>query len=457
MSLEVAIGLVLIVAFVVTIFKRWFSPYAALVFVPLVCGLVYCAMSGQSLLTVFDWIYNGVFYAVNEEGGVTPGTTRSALMVLFACTYFTIMMNVGLFEPLITGTIRLVKGDPLKIVVASTLVAAAVSLDGDGTSTVLITTAAFMPLYKQFGIKGAYLALLIALPTSVFNMTPWGGPLARCLSGLNLDVSQLFPKLLPGMAVVMVYDVFLAYMIGRKERARLGYSPKNASSIPQEKIEAMVQAVKDNNAELKRPKLALYNLIVTLVIMYMLVTGMANSALLFMAGIAAALFVNYGFNFKTQKDRLTEALAEGMPACSMIIASGFFMGILNGSGMTTGIAGFLGQIVPASSSNLLPLFAAVVGIPGLIFLGPDAYYFGVLPVLATLAAEYGISAVTMGVAGMMPLATFYATPLTAWLFILCERCEVEFGDYQKQFLKISFPAFLIYAVVFALTGSLPLF
>ena len=43
----------------------------------------------------------------------------------------------------------------------------------------------------------------------------------------------------------MVYDVFLAYMIGRKERARLGYSPKNASSIPQEKIEAMVQAVKD--------------------------------------------------------------------------------------------------------------------------------------------------------------------------------------------------------------------
>ena len=129
------------------------------------------------------------------------------------------------------------------------------------------------------------------------------------------------------------------------------------------------------------------------------------------------------------------------------------MGILNGSGMTTGIAGFLGQIVPASSSNLLPLFAAVVGIPGLIFLGPDAYYFGVLPVLATLAAEYGISAVTMGVAGMMPLATFYATPLTAWLFILC----VEFGDYQKQFLKISFPAFLIYAVVFALTGSLPLF
>lgn len=88
------------------------------------------------------------------------------------------MMQTGLFDPLVIAIIKLVKGDPLKIMVAATLVAAGVSLDGDGTSTVLITTAAFMPLFRQFKIKGAYLALLIALPTSVFNMSPWGGPLA---------------------------------------------------------------------------------------------------------------------------------------------------------------------------------------------------------------------------------------------------------------------------------------
>ena len=50
--------------------------------------------------------------------------------------------------------------------------------------------------------------------------------MARCLSGLNLDVSQLFPKLLPGMAVVMVYDVFLAYMIGRKGESTSWLQPE---------------------------------------------------------------------------------------------------------------------------------------------------------------------------------------------------------------------------------------
>ena len=131
---------------------------------------------------------------------------------------------------------------------AATLVAAVVSLDGDGTSTVLITTAAFMPLFRQFKIKGAYLALLIALPTSVFNMSPWGGPLARVLSALNLDVTELFPYLIPGMAVVLVYDVIVAYMLGRKERARLGFDPKSAAAVSDSEIQEMIQIVKDENA-----------------------------------------------------------------------------------------------------------------------------------------------------------------------------------------------------------------
>lgn len=456
MNLAVATGFIMLAAFVVIIFKRWLSPFAALILCPAIAGLIYCLLSRQSPLILFDWIYDGVFFAVGEDGDVSAGTTRSALMVLFACTYFTIMMQTGLFDPLIIGIIKLVNGDPLKIVVASTLVAACVSLDGDGTTTVLITTAAFMPLYKQFGIKSAYLALLIALPTSIFNMAPWGGPLARVLSALELDVSELFPKLLPGMAVVLVYNILLAWFIGKKEQKRLGYDPQKARTISKEEIKAMTDVVRDNNKELKRPGLIWFNLILTVVIMYMLIMGMANSALLFMLGIAASLLVNYGFNFKVQRKRLNEALSEGLPACSMIVASGFLMGVLNGSGMANAIAVFLGNMIPASAAGLIPLITALLGIPGLIFLGGNSYYFGILPVLASLAANYGISHVTMGVAAMIPLSTSYATPLIAWLYVLCERCEVEFGDYQKNFLKISAPAFILYVIVFAITGAMPL-
>jgi CitMHS family citrate-Mg2+:H+ or citrate-Ca2+:H+ symporter len=454
MQLETIVGLIMIAVFVVAISKRWLSPYAALAVCPFIAAVIYCLITGQPVLNVFDWIYEGVFYSVKEGGKVSAGTMRSALMILFACTYFTLMMQVGLFDPLVIGIIKLVKGDPLKIIIAATLVAAGVSLDGDGTSTVLITTAAFMPLFKQFKIKSSYLAILIALPTSVFNMAPWGGPLARVLSALDLDVTQVFPKLLPGMTVVMIYAILLAYFIGRKERARLGFDPKSSKSVTAEELEKMANVVRENNAELKRPKMIWYNLIVTIIIMYMLITGMANSALLFMTGIAFALVANYGFNFKEQKDRLAGALEDGMPACAMIVASGFLMGILNGSGMGSSMAHFLGGLVPAGQEGLLPIFTAVLGIPGLIFLSSDGYYFGILPVLASLASSYGISMTTMGVAAMVPLSTYYATPLIAWIFILCDRCEVEFADYQKSILKVGIPAFVLYIITFLVTGAI---
>lgn len=457
MELETIIGLIMILVFIVMISRRWLSPYVALIACPLIAAVIYCLASGKPVLDIFDWIYEGVFFRVNAETGkVSAGTTRSAMMILFACTYFTLMMQVGLFDPLVIFIIKLVKGDPLKILVAATLVAAGVSLDGDGTSTVLITTAAFMPLFKQFKMNGALLAILICLPTSVFNMTPWGGPLARVLSALDLDVTQVFPPLLPGMVLVMIYSVGVAYYFGLKERKRLGFNPKDTTAVSDESIKEMCQIVLDQNAELKRPKLIWYNLIVTIIIMYMLIAGMANSALLFMVGLAFALVVNYGFDFHLQKERLAEALEDGMPACAMIVASGFLMGILNGSGMGTSLANWLASLIPAGHENLLPLFTAILGIPGLIFLSSDGYYFGILPVLASLATQYGISAQTMGVAAMIPLSTYYATPLIAWIFILIDRCEVSFADHQKNILKWGLPAFVIYCLTFVITGAMPL-
>ena len=258
------------------------------------------------------------------------------------------------------------------------------------------------------------------------------------------------------MVVVMTYAVVVAYFIGKKERKRLGWDPEHAKSITPEEMESMFDAVRDVNPELKRPKAWWYNLIATAIIMYMLVVGIANSALLFLIGIALALIVNFGFNFKEQKDMLADALQDGIPAGAMIIASGFFMGILNGSGMGSSIATSLGALVPQGMGNLLPIFTAILGIPGLIFLSSDGYYFGILPVLAQLASNYGVTATAMGVGAMIPLATYYATPLIAWIFILCERCEVEYVDYSKMILAVGLPAFVLYIITFIITGAIPL-
>ena len=89
MTLAAAVGLIMILIFIIGVMKRWLSPYVGLAVVPLAAGIIFCLITGQNVLDVFEWVYSGVFYAV-EDGEVSAGTVRSAMMVLFACTYFTL-------------------------------------------------------------------------------------------------------------------------------------------------------------------------------------------------------------------------------------------------------------------------------------------------------------------------------------------------------------------------------
>lgn len=45
------------------------------------------------------------------------------------------MNNVGLFDPLISKVLRLVKGDPVKITIGTVIIAMVAHLDGSGAST----------------------------------------------------------------------------------------------------------------------------------------------------------------------------------------------------------------------------------------------------------------------------------------------------------------------------------
>jgi CitMHS family citrate-Mg2+:H+ or citrate-Ca2+:H+ symporter len=59
------------------------------------------------------------------------------------------------------------------------LLALFVSLDGDGSTTYLITTAAMLPLYTRLGMSRLVLACVIMMAGGVMNILPWGGPTAR--------------------------------------------------------------------------------------------------------------------------------------------------------------------------------------------------------------------------------------------------------------------------------------
>src|SRR3712207_9555162 len=54
------------------------------------------------------------------------------------------------------------------------------------------------------------------------NLTPWGGPTARAASALHVDVNALFVPLVPTMVGCFLFTLGVAYVLGRRERARVG-------------------------------------------------------------------------------------------------------------------------------------------------------------------------------------------------------------------------------------------
>lgn len=448
-----SLGYLMIASFLISVIRKHISVFAGLIGVSVVFGGAAALWTTGSIDPIFGWFRDGLFYTVNDAGKVSLGTINPTIMILFAIMYFSIMMNVGLFDPLCTFLIRRAKGDPLKILMVTVFVTSVVTLDGDGTTTILIITSTFVPLFRRMNMKLSNLAMLIILPTGLGNCLPWGGPLVRAAAVLKVEVNELFIQILPILAVSLVYIFFLAYFMGQKERKRLGYDLKAADQIDRQQIEEMVNVILDNDKELKRPRLFLFNLALTVATLVAVLMGWVGGALAFTIATAIALAVNY--TAAEQRERITANGGDAIAVTSIIIAAGFFLGVLSGSGMSTAIAETLTHLIPDTLGSHVGIIFALVGAIACYALPIDAYYFGILPVIAPIGAKYGLTPHEVGMASFMGQAIRYGSPTVAWLFLLMDRTEMSFADYQKEFFKYSIPMFVIFIVVAIVTGVLP--
>ncbi|RJT33307.1 citrate:proton symporter [Rahnella woolbedingensis] len=447
------LGYLLVATFMVLVIKQKLSPFTGLIAVSLGVGAALCLLTGQPLTNLLVWMKEGIFYTQHTNGKIGLGTVNPTLMILFAILYFSLMMNVGLFDPLCAWLIRRANGDPLKITLATFITAAAVTLDGDGTTTIIIMTTAFVPLYRQMGMKLSNLAMLIILPFGLGNCLPWGGPLARAAAVLQLDVNDLFITLLPVLGISFIYVAAVAFIMGKKERVRLGYEPGSHGIVSREDVDTMVARIHDHHQELKRPRLLWLNLLLTAVLLVCLMSGLVSGAMAFLVGTALALMLNY--TVPEQRQRLIANGGDAIAVASIIVAAGCFLGVFRGSGMAAAVAQHLASLIPASMGSHSAILLAFLSIFALYALPLDAYYFGVLPVIAPIAHSYGITPTEIGIASVMGQALRHASPTVAWLYLLMDRTEMSFWGYQKTFFKWSLPIQAIFIVVAIITGQLP--
>ncbi|MFI2372598.1 CitMHS family transporter [Streptomyces sp. NPDC018833] len=448
------LGFAMIATFLVLIMMKKMSPIAALVLIP----ALFCVIVGKGA-HLGDYVLEGI-------GNLAP----TAAMLMFAIVYFGVMIDVGLFDPIVRGILRFCKADPLRIVIGTALLAAIVSLDGDGSTTFMITVSAMYPLYKRMKMSLVVMTGIAATANGVMNTLPWGGPTARAATALKLDAGDIFVPMIPALGVGLLFVMVLAYVLGRRERKRLGYL--SLDEVLQPRSETVLvktggdgtqpaagqgseagagsadaargdkgaasadegfQGLDPHRATL-RPKLYWFNAGLTLVLLTSMITELLPIPVLFLLGAALALTVNFP-SMTDQKARIAAHADNVLNVAGMVFAAAVFTGVLTGTGMVEHMADWLVGAIPEGMGPHMAVVTGLLSLPLTYFMSNDGFYFGVLPVLAEAGAAHGVSPLEIARASLVGQALHMSSPLVPAVYVLVGMAKVEFGDHTRFTVK----------------------
>ncbi|RVU25175.1 citrate:proton symporter [Streptomyces antnestii] len=453
------LGFVMIATFLVLIMMKKVSPIAALVLIP----ALFCVFVGKGA-KLGDYVVTGI-------GDLAP----TAAMLMFAIVYFGVMIDVGLFDPIVRAILRFAKADPVRIVVGTAVLAAIVSLDGDGSTTFMITVSAMYPLYKRLKMSLIVMTGVAATANGVMNTLPWGGPTARAATALKLDASDIFVPMIPALAVGLVFVFALAYVLGRRERKRLGYlsldavtetvtessdakvlvgagagagsgagagnkasggsgSGSGADAPSYQNEEGETFSALDPKRATLRPKLYWFNALMTVTLLTAMIMEWLPIPVLFILGAALALTVNFP-HMPDQKARIAAHAENVLNVSGMVFAAAVFTGVLQGTGMVDHMAKWVVGGIPDWMGPHMALVTGVLSIPFTYFMSNDGFYFGILPVLAEAGQAHGVSTLEIARASLIGQPLHMSSPLVPAVFVLVGMAKVEFGDHTKFTVK----------------------
>ncbi|MFF0222479.1 CitMHS family transporter [Streptomyces sp. NPDC004629] len=447
------LGFAMIATFLVLIMLKKMSPIAALVLIP----ALFCVFVGKGA-HLGDYVIDGV-----------TSLAPTAAMLMFAIVYFGVMIDVGLFDPIVRGILRFCKADPLRIVVGTAVLAAIVSLDGDGSTTFMITVSAMYPLYKRLKMSLVVMTGVAAMANGVMNTLPWGGPTARAATALKLDASDIFVPMIPALAVGLLAVIALAYVLGRRERKRLGVLTLDEAlveeratetetvlvgagpgagtgpartggagtgtdaDLPEKPADGDFQGLDPDRPTL-RPKLYWFNALLTVALLTAMIMEWLPIPVLFLLGAALALTVNFP-HMPDQKARIGAHAENVLNVSGMVFAAAVFTGVLQGTGMVDHMAKWLVDNIPDGMGPHMAFVTGVLSIPLTYFMSNDGFYFGIVPVLAEAGQAHGVSTLEIARASLVGQPLHMSSPLVPAVYVLVGMAKVEFGDHTRFVVK----------------------
>jgi len=444
----VGLGFAMILTFMALIMTGRMTPMLALILVPTVFGLI-----GGAGLGLGDMVIDAV-----------KDMAPTAALLMFAIMYFGIMIDVGLFDPLIRVITRVLGNDPAKIVLGTAVLAGVVSLDGDGSTTYIITTSAMLPLYLRLGMSPVVLTCVAGLINGTMNILPWGGPTVRAAAALGLDPSEVFVPMIPSLIAGVVVCLGFAWLLGLAERKRLGavsvaaYAAVAAGGGAggDNNDTSIASSMLDPDRPTLRPRLVWFNFALTAVVMVLLVMDLFPLAYVFMVGAAIALVVNFP-QIKDQAQAVASHSSSIVAVSGMVFAAATLVGVLNGTGMVDAMAEWVTTVIPDSLGGYLAPITGLLSMPFTFFMSNDAFYFGVLPVLAESASHYGIEPVQMAQASITGQPVHMQSPLVPAILLLVSLANVGLGAHHRKVLWRAVIVSLVMLAVAILIGVIPFY
>lgn len=427
-------GLLAILALTTLILTKRMSPLAALITVPIVAALA----SGFGL-KVTGFIVKGIESVSSVVG-----------MFIFAIIFFGIVTDAGLLDPIINRILKAVGARPTRILMGTALLSLLIHLDGSGAVCFLITVPAMLPIYERLNMDKRLLTLMAAMAAGV-NFLPWTGVMIRASIALKIPATDIFTPLIAVQAVGIAFVFGTAFVLGKREERRLGLAGSAAG------IRLPERALTDTEQALRRPRRFWPNLILTVLVMGVMISGKVEPVVMFMAGTVVALFLNYP-NPDQQRARIEAHAKAALMMASVLLAAGAFTGIMSGTGMLSAMAQQAVNFIPREHASHIPFLMGMIAMPLSMLFDPDSFYFGILPVVAAASDGLGVPPIQVAQAALLGQMTtgFPVSPLTPATFLLVGLAGVELSEHQKFAIPYLLAASVIMTFACVIFGVFPL-
>ena len=460
------LGLITIIAIVVTLFRSKTQPAIAFIVWPTILALVLVIGGRHS----FDDIAAMIKAGFNSTG-------PTAALFVFSVLYFGIMTDAGMFDVIIGKLMTLVGDNVIGVTMVTAIIALVGHLDGGGASTFCIVVPAMLPVYKRMHMRKTTLLRIAVLAMGVLNLMPWAGPTMRAASVLGMESGSLWQRILPIQIFGIVLALAHAFLAGWQEKRR-GAGLHGKLATTEGAVDVEDAKIGTDGNELARPNLFIFNIVLTIAVIAMLIWDVFPSYFPFMLGTAIALFVNYGFTAKMHKKIINLHAGPALMMCSTLMGAAVLMGVLTSSMGVDGkvlsakvmelpegaipsvvrcLANLITSVLPHALGTHLPLIIGILSVPLALAFDTDSYFYGMLPVMIGIGQAFGVEALPIAIAMVVcrNCATFIS-PMVPATLLGTGLAEVDIKDHIKAcFMYVWGFSFLcmIFAVI---CGIMPL-